>query len=124
MLRHVMRSFGYGFVLYACMYLSWSLLVTYGLSGSTASRLLLLGVLLFTTLIAARSLHLNSARDMFPYSLSWVVTIAAIDTLFAAPSGSWALFADPNLWVGYFLVLVAPLIAPRRLSGAHLLDIT
>lgn len=123
MLRQLLRSFGYGIVLYACMYLAWALLATYGLAGGSVARFFLLAVLLATTLIAARSLGMHSARDVLPYSISWVVTIAAIDTAFAAPSGSWALFADPNLWVGYCLLLIAPLLVPRRLPG-HVPDIT
>lgn len=112
MMQVVMRSFGYGVVLYACMYLAWALLGTYGVVGTAMARTILLLVLLASTLVAARSLRLYSARDILPFSLSWVVTIGAIDALFALPSGNWGVFADPNLWIGYLLVLLAPLVLP------------
>lgn len=114
------KTIGIGIILYACMYLAWSLLAAYGFAGTFSARVILLLVLLFTTLLAARSLHLHSSRDMLPFSVSWVVIIGAIDALFAAPTGSWQMFADPNLWIGYCLVLFAPLVVPQHHSHPEL----
>ncbi len=124
MMHVLMRSFGYGVVLYACMYLAWALLSAYDIVGTGIARTVLLLVLLVSTLIAARSLRLYSARDILPFSVSWVVTIGVIDALFALPSGNWAVFADPNLWIGYLLVLTAPLVLPYGPRFAALPDIT
>jgi hypothetical protein len=108
----ILRSVGWGVVLYASMYLAFALLATYGYAGTLTARISMLAVLLFTTLIATRTLsHLNKA-DKVPYACMWVLTIAALDALFAAPTGSWAVFADPNLWIGYGLVFATPLVAP------------
>lgn len=106
------KTLGIGIILYSCMYLAWSLLAAYGFAGTFTARVILLLVLLCSTLIAARSLRLHAWRDMLPFSVSWVVVIGAIDALFAAPSESWVMFADPNLWIGYCLVLFAPLVVP------------
>lgn len=108
----ILRSVGWGIVLYASMYLAFALLATYGYAGTLGARIALLGVLLFSTLIAARTLTHLSKADKIPYALVWVLTIASLDALFAAPTGSWAVFADPNLWIGYGLVFATPLVAP------------
>lgn len=101
-----------GIVLYACMYLAFALIAAYGFAGTTAARIVMLFVLLSTTLIASRTItHLGKA-DKAPYVISWVAVIAALDIAFAAPSGSWAVFSDPNLWIGYGLVAATPFFAP------------
>lgn len=94
------------------MYLAWSGLALYGFMGGWGGRVALLVVLLVTATIAGRSLRFGSYRDVIPYSLGWVILIALFDALYAVPSAGWAIYQDPNLWVGYALVLFIPLFAP------------
>ncbi len=120
----LLRAIGWGIVLYATMYLSWALMIAYGLQGTLLSRGILLAVLVVSTAIATRHLPARLWKDILPYSLAWGISIAAIDAMLAAPSGSWGIYADPNLWVGYALVVIVPLILPRSLHETHVPDIT
>lgn len=120
----LLRAVGWGIVLYATMYLSWGLMIAYGWQGTLLSRLALLAVLVVSTAIATWHLPVRTVKDTFPYSLTWGVSIAIIDGCLAAPSGSWQIYADPNLWVGYALVVIVPLILPRRMHDMHVPDIT
>lgn len=115
----LLRALGWGVVLYATMYLSWGLMIAYGQQGTFASRLLLLAILVISTTVATWHLPVRSVKDILPYSLTWGITIAIIDGCLAAPSESWGIYADPNLWVGYALVVIVPLILPRRLPEVH-----
>lgn len=109
-MRTLLRTVGYGIILYALMYLAWALLGTYGLAGTLAGRAALLAVLVISTALATRSLGTHNLRDTMPHAISWLVVIAALDCAFAAPNGSWSIFANPNLWLGYLLVLGTPLV--------------
>lgn len=106
-------ALGWGVVLYSSMYLAWALLGAYGYAGTAVSRYGLLAVLLFSTVIATRALRMRTWRDVLPYSIIWCVVVAGIDAFFAAASGYWQQFLDPNLWVGYALVLLVPLVIPH-----------
>ncbi len=109
-MQALFRTVGYGMLLYAVMYLAWALLAAYGVGGSAGARYALFAVLVLSTAFAARSLGHETLRDIVPHALAWVATIALFDALFAIPSGNWAIFTDPNLWVGYALVLGTPLV--------------
>src|SRR5256885_1415328 len=109
---------GWGVVIYAIMFLLWTLLVTYGIVNGIVPHTLGFIVLVGVTAIAARSLHLSHWAEILPYSFTWALMMVAIDALLNVPVNGWAMFADWSLWVGYGLVVVVPLLAPKltRLS--------
>jgi hypothetical protein len=104
---------GWGIVIYAVMSLAWSGIVIYGFAGTLLARLLELLVLVIVATIAGRSLKLHSWKDIVPYSLAWALMMAALDAVFSVPFAGWAIYADWNLWLGYALVALVPLIAPK-----------
>lgn len=108
----LLRSFGSGIALYACMYLAFALIAAYGYAGTSTARIAMLFVLLSTTLIATRTIAHLGKVDRVPYVLSWLIVIGVLDVAFAAASDSWVVFSDPNLWVGYGLVAITPFVAP------------
>ncbi len=103
---------GWGIVIYAIMFLTWSGLVTYGLIEGIFPKLLSLFVLVVVSLIAGRSLRFNSWRDILPYSFAWGIAMIALDAVFSVPFSGWAIYADWNVWFGYALVVIVPLFAP------------
>ncbi len=115
---------GWGIVIYAVMSLAWSGLVIHGVAGmvgALGSRLLVLSVLIVVTTIAARSLRYHSWRDILPYSVAWAVLMAIFDAVYTAPFSGWTIYGDWNLWLGYALVAIVPLLTPlmRPLPPAH-----
>ncbi len=104
-------SLSWGVVLYAIMYLVWAGLVLYGFAGGIGARIFSLVVLIALSAYAGRSLRMNGWRDVFPYSIVWMLTIIVLDAVFTVPYSGWGLYADPNVWVGYLLVLFVPIVA-------------
>ncbi len=104
---------GWGIVIYAVMALAWSGIVIYGFAGTFLARLFELLVLTFVATIAGRALRHHSWKDILPYSLAWALMMAVFDALFSVPFAGWAIYADWNLWLGYALVALVPLIAPK-----------
>lgn len=104
------RLFGWGLVIYAVVYLVWSGLVIHGLDQTIFSRIAVLVSLIAITAIATRSLGYRTERDVIPYAIGWMLSVAALDAVFAVPFAGWALYADWNVWVGYILVLLVPII--------------
>ncbi len=102
---------GWGIVIYAVMFLVWNGLIQHAVTGG-ASRILLLLTLVITATIAGRSLRFSSAKDILPYSISWMIVVALLDAVYSVPSAGWQLYTDWNVWVGYILVVAVPLLAP------------
>ena len=103
---------GWAVVIYAVMALAWSGFITYGLAGTLTARVLQLLVLVIVTTIAARSLKFHSWKDILPYSILWAVMMGLLDIVFTVPFAGWEIYADWNIWVGYTLVVIIPLLAP------------
>ena len=112
---------GWGIVIYAVMSLAWSGLVIYGLAGTLLSRILVLCVLIIVTSIAGRSLRFHLWKDILPYSALWALIVGLLDAVYTVPFSGWAIYGDWNLWVGYGLVAVVPLLTPlfRPLPEIH-----
>lgn len=102
--------FGWGIVIYAVLYLVWSGLVIHGLSGMFFSRIVVIVSLITLASIATKSLRLFTERDVLPYAIGWVVIAGVMDAIFAVPSAGWGMYSDWNLWVGYMLLFVVPLV--------------
>ena len=108
---------GWGIVLYAVLFLLWSGFVAYGITEGYVPRAGAFLALILLSLIAGSSLRARSVFDVVPYSIAWAVTVALLDVLFALPSGGWQMYAQPNLWFGYALVLVVPIFASQSFTA-------
>ncbi|MBI2610378.1 hypothetical protein HYW60_00365 [Candidatus Kaiserbacteria bacterium] len=106
----VVPLLGWGIAIYAVMFLLASIFATYNFQGVTM-RLVSLAVLLTTGIIAGHSLPVHSWRDILPYSLSWAIIAAVIDGVMLLPLTGWQVYANWSVWLGYALVVIAPLLA-------------
>ena len=109
----------WGVVIYALMYLTWSGFVLYGFANGVLPRLLGLFILIVLATIAGRALRLHSWKDIAPFSFAWALLVALLDAVFSVPYTGWMLYADWNVWVGYTLVFVVPLLSPYTHKVVH-----
>ena len=98
------------------MYLLWSGFATYGFIHGTAPHIVALVVLLVVAGIAGSSLHLASWKDILPYSVTWGICMAILNTAMSMPFVGWSVFAAPYVWMSYAFVVLAPLFFAERIS--------
>ena len=112
---------GWGICVYAVMTLAWTGISLYGFGGTLGGRIAGLLALIAVLTIAGRSLRFHSWKDILPYSLMWVVMMGVLDAIYSVPFTGWEIYMDWNLWVGYALVALVPLLAPhtRRVPHGH-----
>ena len=103
--------FGWGIVIYAVMYLVLQILAIQNITGTIAHALGLLTLVVVTT-IAGRSLKFRTWSDIIPYSLFWMLVVIAIDALVTLPIAGTSMYTNWQIWAGYALVAVFPLVAP------------
>jgi hypothetical protein len=65
---------------------------------------------------AGRNLRLKSVSETLKYSATWIVIGILLDMVVTVPFTGWGIFAQWNVWLGYFLVLTAPILATKLLS--------
>ena len=102
---------GWGIVIYAVMFLLWSAFQIYGFIEGIIPRIVGFLVLVVLALIAGHSLRANSWTEILPYSFSWAVIMIIFDAVMSVPIAGWGMYADWNVWFGYAVVCVAPLLA-------------
>lgn len=107
------KLIGWGVIIYALLFLLWSGLATYGLVSGIAPRILGLLVLVAIAYYAGRTLGARSWEEIIPYTIGWVAVAAILDIILSVPYAGWGIFLDYNLWIGYGLLLVAPLFAAQ-----------
>ena len=94
------------------MYLSLNGLTIYGYRGTNVLPIVELAILLVVTTVAARSLKFHSWKDILPYSICWMLVVAGLDALYTVPFSGTQMYTNWQLWVGYALVVLLPLLAP------------
>ena len=102
--------FGWGIAMYAILYLVWSTIVIYGLSGNLLAHVGMIVVLVALAIFATRSLHVSNEREAIPYAIGWVLIAVCLDAIVIVPTSGWGIFSDWNIWVGYGLLLAVPLV--------------
>ena len=108
------RLFGWGIAIYAVMFLIWSGFITYGFASGLQPKILAFCALITMALLAGRSLHFSSWKDIAPYSFLWALIIAILDAIFAVPHAGWEIYSNASVLVGYALVFVVPLFTYER----------
>ncbi len=110
------KLFGWGIAIYAAVFLAWSILVIHGFIEGLAPRALLAATLAAVLVVAGRDLRLHQWYDVLPYSIGWILIIIVFDLVCAVPVSGWEIWHDWNIWVGYLMVLLVPLltVSPRK----------
>ncbi|MDO8552137.1 MAG: hypothetical protein Q7S01_01255 [bacterium] len=107
---------GWGITIYAIMYVVWAGFTIYGFIVGTAPHVAALLILLVIAAIAGSSLRLASWKDIFPYSLTWAVSMAILNSVMSMPYVGWNVFAEPYVWASYALVVLVPLFCAEQVS--------
>lgn len=110
------RFFGWGISIYAIGHTVWTGFVSYQFTSGTAPHIVMLLILFFVSAIAGDSLHLSTWKDILPYSITWGLCMAVLNTIMSWPFIAWGVFVEPYVWMSYCVVVIAPLFFAERIS--------
>ncbi len=113
------KLLGWGIVIYSVMYLLVAGLSLYQV-GPLFARIAALATLIGFASVAGHSLRRHSVWDVVPYALVWMLEVIVLDGLMSVPFTGWQLYLDLNVWIGYLLVFLVPILAVpllRRMSA-------
>ena len=98
-----------GFVLYATVFMLWSLLTTYGLMYGTGAQLASYAVTAAATFAATRFVGAKSV-SAWMYGVGWALTYILLDILYIAPVAGFDSLLTAFNFISYGIVLVTPII--------------
>ena len=121
LIRHNVRMryfplFGWGISIYAIVHMAWTAFLSYQFVDGTAPHVAILLVLAVLASIAGDSLHLSTWKDILPYSITWGLCMAILNTIMSWPFVAWGVFVEPYVWTSYALVIIVPLFFAERVS--------
>lgn len=113
---------GWGIVIYSVVFLVWSLLVIHGFVEGLLPRIVLACTLAGVLFLAGKNLRFHHWQDVLPYSIGWLLMALLFDLICAVPVSGWAIWTDWNIWVGYLMVVLVPILtvsSPAHRARSH-----
>ena len=101
--------FGWGIAIYAIVHMVWTGFLSYEFVNGTAPRIAILLILSVVAAIAGSSLRLSTWKDILPYSITWGLCMAILNTILSWPFIAWGVFVEPYIWLSYCIVIIVPL---------------
>lgn len=108
------KLFGFGVLIWAVVYLAALAFVAYDLMDQLWAKIVVELVAVAVAYLAARNLGIGSAGEIFKYSVSWAVIAFVLDLILTVPFTGWQFFSGWEPYVGYALIILAPLFAGRK----------
>ena len=108
--------FGWGISIYAIVHTVWTGFLSYGFVEGTAPHIAILIILSVIAAIAGSSLHFSTWKDILPYSITWGLCMAVLNTVMSWPFIAWGVFVEPYVWISYCVVIIVPLFFARKVT--------
>jgi len=108
------KLIGFGVMIWAVAFLVMAGLIAYQLGNSIIAAVITWIAVAVAAYLCGRNLALNSKAQMLKYSVSWVIIGLILDALFTVPFTGWTIFQSWEVWIGYVLVIAAPLLAVKN----------
>lgn len=113
------KLFGYGAAVWAVAYIAATALMVYGMFDNVIAKAVLVLIVAGAAYLAGRGLNLGSALSILKYSAAWLIMAIILDTILTVPFAGWGLFTQWNIWLGYAVILLAPLAGFSRGNASH-----
>lgn len=108
------KLFGFGALIWVVAYIVATGFVAYGKSHSITAGVVVVIAVAIAAFLAGRNLGLGARKEIIKYSAGWVIIGLILDAIFTVPFTGWALFKTWDIWLGYLLILSAPLLAIKK----------
>ena len=108
--------FGWGISIYAIVHTVWTGFLSYGFVEGTAPHIAILIILSVIAAIAGSSLRFSTWKDILPYSITWGLCMAVLNTVMSWPFIAWGVFVEPYVWISYCTVIIVPLFFARKVT--------
>ena len=112
------KFLGYGGIIWGVAFIVASLFVGFKVSSQIIIQGITTLAVVITAFLLAKSLNVSAIKEMLKYSFSWVVVGLILDALITARFTGWGFFSRWDIWLGYLLILVIPLLAVKSEKGA------
>ena len=107
------KALGFGILLWVLMFVIISVFVAFNIAEGTLISIIFAIIGGIISFILAGKVKPSSAGAAFVYGLVWVIVVFILDWLISTRFNN-AIFSAWTLWLGYALVLLAPLLKVKK----------
>ena len=105
------KFLGYGGIIWGVAFIVVSIFIGFKVSSQIIVQGITTLAVVITAFLLAKSLNVSTMKEMLKYSFSWVIVGLILDALITARFTGWEFFSRWEMWLGYLLILVVPLLA-------------
>ena len=108
------KLFGFGILIWAVAFLVATAFVAYEAADTLWAKAIVILAVAVIAFFAGKTLKSVSAMDALKYSTSWVAIGLILDMIVTVRFTGWEVFSAWDLWVGYALVFILPLLTVQK----------
>ncbi len=111
------KAIGFGAVIWVLMFVIVSIFVAFNIYGNAAMKVVIACLAGAISYFLAMKLKPVDIKIALTYGVLWVIVGVILDAVITMRFNA-LIFSSKGLWLGYLLVLLAPLFAVKKGSGA------
>lgn len=104
------KLIGFGILIWVTAFVTASLFVAFNKIDSIAAKIIVPLAVGTAVFFVSKNLNLNSTKSAFKYSAAWIIIGLLLDVVITVPFTGWEIFTKWNVWLGYFLILIVPVL--------------
>lgn len=110
-----LKIISFGALIWAVAFIIVSIFIGFKVpSNNPAVNAITVLAVAFTSFLLAKSLKLNSAKEMLKNTVGWLIVGLILDSVATVQFAGWHIFWQWNVIVGYLIIVFLPLLAVKR----------
>lgn len=111
------KTIGFGVIIWVLMFVIVSIFVAFNIYGNAVMKVIIAIIAGAVSYFLAMKLKPADIKMALTYGVLWVIAGVILDAVITMRFNA-QIFQSKGLWLGYLLVLLAPLLAVKKGSGA------
>lgn len=111
------KAVGFGAVIWILMFVIISIFIAFNIFGNAVAKVIIAIIAGAISYFLATKIKPADVKMALAYGVIWVIMGVILDALITVRFNA-LIFSSKGLWLGYLLVLLAPLLTVKKGSGA------
>jgi hypothetical protein len=105
---------GLGALIWGIAFITAAIFVAFSAIDTILAKIVVPFAVGVAAFFGGKMIDVELPKDILKYSIVWVVIGLLLDLVVTVPFTGWGIFAQWNVWLGYALILFAPLLGKRN----------
>lgn len=110
-----LKIIGFGALIWVVAFMVVSVFIAFKISTDTVSaKIITIAAVFIATALIAKGLKPSSQIQAISFGIVWAIIGFILDAIITTRFTGWGIFYQPNILIGYLLIILTPLLAVKR----------